>query len=112
MTDVVTLLRAVPGLTEPVFRHYLAQGWIRPAHDNGAPVFDETDVARVRLVFELHTKLEVEEPSLPVLLSLLDQLHATRHQLRQVLDALDPAVRTALADRLEPPPAGPASRSG
>ncbi len=112
MTELVTLLRAVPGLTEPVFRHYLAQGWIRPAQHDGAPVFDETDVARVRLVFELHTKLEVEEPSLPVLLSLLDQLHATRHQLRQVLDALDPAVKTALAERLEPNPVESAPGSG
>ncbi len=110
MTGVADIVRAVPGITERVVRHYLAQGWVRPVQAGGAPVFDEADLARVRLVFELHTLLEVEEPSLPVLLSLLDQLHATRDRLRQVLDALDPPVRAALAERLEHDPAPPVHR--
>ena len=105
MTGVTDILRAVPGLTEPVFRHYLAEGWVRPAHHADVPVFDDVDIARVRLVFELHTRLEVEEPSLPVLLSLLDQLHATRDRLRQVLDALDRPAREALAEHLARDPA-------
>jgi hypothetical protein len=37
---------------------------------------------------------------LPLVLSLLDQLYATRRQLRLVLDALDMPTRQSLADAL------------
>ena len=57
-------------------------------------------MARIRLIVELHTALEVEEPTVPLVLSLVDQLYATRRQLRLVLDALDPPVRDAVADRV------------
>jgi chaperone modulatory protein CbpM len=102
MITIQALCESIPGLTEPVLLHYLAQDWIRPAHRRGTPEFAEIDVARIRLILELHTELEVDEPTLPLILSLLDQLHATRRQLRLVLDALDEPVRATLAERLAP----------
>ncbi len=101
MITIEALCESIPGLTEPVLRHYLSQDWIRPVRRQGAPDFAEIDVARVRLILELHTELEVEEPTLPLVLSLLDQLHATRRQLRLVLEGLDAPAREVLAARLE-----------
>ena len=59
-------------------------------------------MARVRLIPELHLALEVEEPTVPLVLSLMDQLYATRRQLRLVLDALAPPIRAEVAERLAP----------
>ena len=101
MITIQTVCQAVPGLDEPTLRRWLEQDWVRPGHAGGEPEFEDIDVARVRLIVELHTELEVEEPTLPLVLSLLDQLYATRQQLRAVLDGLDAQGREALARRLK-----------
>jgi len=44
----------------------------------------------------------VNEPSVPLVLSLLDQLYATRRQLRLVLETLDPPARRTVAETLAP----------
>ncbi len=100
MTTIQSVCAALPGLSEETLRRWLAQDWVRADGTAGQPAFAEIDVARVRLILELHTELEVEEPTLPLVLSLLDQLYATRAQLRLVLDSLDAPVREALAESL------------
>lgn len=70
---------------------WVAQGWVRPRREAGAPVFEEIDVARARLIRELRDELEVNEAAIPVVLSLLDQLHATRAQVRRIAAALERA---------------------
>jgi chaperone modulatory protein CbpM len=100
MITISSVCAIVPGLTEADLRHWLEQDFVRPEHHGGEPSFREIDVARVRLIRELHADLEVEEPTLPLVLSLLDQLYATRRQLRLVLDALDSPTRQSLAAAL------------
>ncbi len=102
MISIDRVCEAVPGLTEAELRRWLAQDWVRPVRQAGQPAFRDIDVARIRLILELHTQLEVEEPTVPLVLSLLDQLHATRRQLRLVLDALDDASRAAVASKVAP----------
>ena len=102
---MITLRRVcevVPGLTEADLLHWLEQDFVRPERHAGEPAFREIDIARIRLIRELHTELDVTEPALPLVLSLLDQLYATRRQLRLVLDALDPQTRQHLATTLSP----------
>jgi chaperone modulatory protein CbpM len=102
MITLHSVCEKVPGVTEAELRHWLEQDWVRPVRSDGEPAFQEIDVARVRLILELHTELEVEPPTVPLILSLLDQLYATRRQLRLVLEALDPPVRASLAEVLFP----------
>ncbi len=102
MITIQSVCQAMPGLTEATLRHWLDQDWVRPGQHAGQPDFADIDVARIRLILELHTELEVDEPTLPLVLSLLDQLYATRRQLRLVLDSLDAPVRESLAGRLTP----------
>ena len=45
-------------------------------------------MARVRLIRELRHDLEIEEETLPVVLSLLDQLYANRRRLRALSEAV------------------------
>jgi chaperone modulatory protein CbpM len=84
--------------------------WIRAEllHAEGEPGawrFEEIDVARLRLILELRDELEVEEHTLPVVLSLVDQLYDMRRRMLRLNDALGevPAeLRARLLDRLLP----------
>lgn len=93
------LLAAVDRLEAAALRRWVGLGWITPAaHDDGF-VFEDVDVARVRLICDLVYDIEIQEESLPVILSLLDQLHDTRRMLRRLtgaIDALPEATRREL----------------
>ena len=49
------------------------------------------DIARLRLILELRDEMEVGETAMPVVLSLLDQLHASRRHMRRLCEMLDAA---------------------
>jgi len=101
---VVTL---VPDVPAGELVDWIARGWVAPS---GAPpdwVFAEIDVARVRLVRDLRHGMGVEEDSVALVLSLLDQMYDLRHRLAAILAAAErqPApVRDALLAALFPPP--------
>ncbi len=85
MITLTAVFREVPGLTEAELSHWLEANYVRPARLAGEIVFSEADVARIRLIQDLRAMLEVEEATLPLVLSLLDQLYETRWHLRQAL---------------------------
>ena len=47
-----------------------------------------SQIARVRLICALRFDMEVEEETLPVVLDLIDQLHATRDRLHRLSQAV------------------------
>ncbi len=69
---------------------WIAEGYVRPALRDGDLVFQEIDVARVRLILELRDVLAVNAEALPVVLALLDQVYALRRQLRALGVEPDP----------------------
>lgn len=91
MIGIETLLVELRGLEEPRLRAWIAEGWVRPVQSEGQPAFEEIDLARCRLILELQEELEVNDAAMPVVLHLLDHLHATRRQLRRLAEALDRA---------------------
>ena len=58
----------------------------------GSTSFREIDVARVRLIHELRHDLGVDDEALPVVLSLVDQLYATRRQMHRLRRAVEQAA--------------------
>ncbi len=100
MITLTTIYRAVPGLTEAELTHFIDADWVRPVRRGNTPFFTELDLARIRLILDLRATLEVEERTVPVVLSLLDQLYATRRQLRRVLEETDEATRARLMELL------------
>lgn len=91
---------------------WIELGWVRPrqAGEEPAWTFDETDVARVALLCDLRFEIALEEESLPVVLSLLDQLYDLRRQLGHLVAALGELppearhhLRAAIARRAERP---------
>ena len=68
---------------------WIRLGWVRPDRVEGAAVFDDVDVARVRLLHDLEHEMEFDEDTVPLLLSLLDQIHGLRNELKSLVSAVD-----------------------
>ena len=83
------LMAMIELLKAETLRRWIDLGWILPHQENDGLHFDESDVVRVRLICELHYELHIEEDSLSVVLSLMDQLYAARSSLREVLIAVE-----------------------
>ena len=88
MMTITAVLARLPALDEGRLLVWVAQDWVRPVRREGELMFAEIDLARLHLILDLQ-ELEVGEGAMPVVLSLLDQLHGTRRQMRRVLEAMD-----------------------
>lgn len=80
---------------------WIEQKWVRPLSEAGIWHFDDCDVARLELICELRRGLAVNDEAVPVVLSLLDQLYATRNTLRHVRDAIAKLPDPTLDDVLK-----------
>ena len=89
MISETELIDAIEVLQADALRRWVDLGWVRPHHDAEVPRFDPSDVARVRLICELHYELLIEEDSLSVVLSLMDQLYSTRRALGSLVQAVE-----------------------
>ncbi len=69
-------------------RSWVREGWVRPREGEAGPVFDDVDVARVRLLCDLRKEMAIPADTLPVVLSLIDQLHSARRELRCLAEAV------------------------
>jgi chaperone modulatory protein CbpM len=98
---ITAVCSTIPGLTEDALAGFMRHDWVRPARTQGEPIFSDADIARIRLILDLRATLEVQEDTVPIVLSLLDQLYATRRQLRLVLDQAGPDLAGRLAALLD-----------
>src|ERR671919_2100233 len=80
-------------------------GWVQPQRQADAePTFSDLDVARVCLICDLRHDLAVEEETMPLVLSLLDQLYEVRRQMKALTGALrqqPDEVQQAIFDLIE-----------
>jgi chaperone modulatory protein CbpM len=94
------LVQTVALLEADALQRWIEAGWVLPVGGDDVRRFDDSDIARVRLICELHYELQIEEDSLSVVLSLLDQLYATRRSLQTLIAAVAAQpedVRTRIA---------------
>ena len=97
------VLAEIRRLTRRDLRLWMREGWVRPAMSEAGPVFDEIDVARLRLLCDLRKEMALPLDAVPVVLTLIDRMHQTRRDLRLVLEAVADQpqdVRRAVFDRL------------
>ncbi|MFD2739583.1 hypothetical protein ACFSUD_08390 [Sulfitobacter aestuarii] len=79
---------------------YMEAQIILPLQTPQGPSLRKIDIKRLELACELSDEFGLEEDALGVVLSLLDQLHGLRAELRDVLGALEeesPEVRARIA---------------
>jgi chaperone modulatory protein CbpM len=101
LTAVVALFS---DLGEPELTTWIERGWVRPGQPGPDPVFHDIDIARVRLIHDLRTLMLIEDETIPVILSLLDQVYELRASLRTVLHAVKAQpepVREAILGAIE-----------
>jgi chaperone modulatory protein CbpM len=85
ITAVAALFADLPviELTE-----WVERGWVLPESAESGWVFHEIDVARVHLIHDLRRDMDVAAETVPLVLSLLDQVYELRGRLRTVLQAV------------------------
>lgn len=88
MTRFETLVETVAALQTADLEQWIADELVAPERHAGTYVFAEAECARVRLLATLRYDLEVEPESLPVVLSLVDQLYDARANLRALSSAV------------------------
>lgn len=84
-------------------------GWVVPSRSPTSPskqddlLFSDVDVARIGMICDLRHDLVVEEETMPLVLSLLDQMYALRHQMNALTGAIQQQpddVRKAILEQL------------
>jgi chaperone modulatory protein CbpM len=98
------LVDQIDALTLRQLRSWVRRGWVRPAGSRPRLAFSDLDVARVELICQLRQEMEVTEQSMPVVLTLLDQVYGLREQMRRVVAAIEAqpnAVKRDIARQLE-----------
>jgi chaperone modulatory protein CbpM len=84
-TEVVA---RVDGLTVARLRSFTAARCVRPELRDGRPTFGEPDLARLRLLCELAADFDLDEEAAALVLSLVDQIHGLRAELRALAEAI------------------------
>ena len=93
------LVAAIEDLRREDLETWIHAALVAPREDTGAPVFDEMECARVRLICTLHYDMDIEVDTLPIIMNLIDQLNETRHQLHRLSNAVlaqDEDIRSAV----------------
>jgi chaperone modulatory protein CbpM len=97
-------LERVSGLTQVRLRTWISRGWIAPAQGQAGYVYSEIDIVRCDLIRQLRDEMEIDRETVPVVLSLLDQVYGLRRELRTVMRAIERQpedVRRQILDALE-----------
>ncbi|NQV47396.1 MAG: hypothetical protein HQ504_06380 [Rhodospirillaceae bacterium] len=88
MMGEVEILSRYRGLRRKTLHVWVERGWVIPERGLSGYQFREIDVARVGLIYEFSTELELDEDAMDVILPLLDQVHGLRYQLRCLANAV------------------------
>jgi chaperone modulatory protein CbpM len=86
---------------------WIELGWVAPVRrEPDEPVFSDADVARACLICDLVHDMAVEEETVPLVLSLLDQVYSLRRQMNALTSAIQRQpedTRRAILDLLDQP---------
>jgi chaperone modulatory protein CbpM len=110
MTDRLTeadALAAVPRLTRTRLVTFIDSRAVTPPRGTQGYVFRQIDIARLELLCDLTDDLDLDDTAVDVVLSLIDQLHAARQDLRAVARAIDaqpPDLKARIANALRADP--------
>jgi len=88
MITLSALISNSSGLERNDLERWIVETWVKPETDGVEYLFNDVDVARVRLIQELRDELEIDEAALPVVLLLLDQVYDLRRRMRRLVEAL------------------------
>lgn len=88
MISVDDLVEAISTLQRSDLEAWIREDLVSPREEAGTLIFTDIEYARVRLICTLHYELEIDVETLPVVLSLVDQLYDTRQRLLSLTAAV------------------------
>ncbi len=103
--DITAVTALFSDLSQVELVAWVERGWVLPDTEEAGLVFQEIDVARVRLIHDLRRSMDIGEDAMPVVLSLLDQVYELRCRLNGVVRALarqPDDVQRAVLEAMEP----------
>ena len=83
------LITTVSRLTRTRLTTYVKHEFLCPTQSETGLVYSAADLARTRLICDLDEQFDLQGDALGVVLSLIDQLHGVRGELRRVMGAID-----------------------
>jgi chaperone modulatory protein CbpM len=90
MMQLESVIALFPDLDAVELTAWIEHRWVLPQPgEGGVWIFHDIDIARVRLIYDLRRHLDTPEETLPVVLSLLDQVYDMRRKLNAVSRALE-----------------------
>ncbi len=103
LTEVIALVGRVE---RAELVRWIEHGWVVPTCAEAVePAFSDLDIARIEMICDLRQDLVVEEETVPLVLSLLDQVYALRRQMTVLTGAIQSQpedVRKAILAQLPP----------
>jgi len=104
MMRVDDLVAAIAELQRSDLDAWIRDELVVPQRQAGTLLFTDMECARVRLICTLRYELEIDTDTLPIVLSLIDQLYDTRQRLLSLTAAIaaqDKAVQAVIIAALE-----------
>ncbi len=96
-------LAAVAQLNRKRLVTYVEAEMVRPVQTPRGAQYRQIDIARLELLCELDDLFDLREDALCMVISLIDQLHQVRGELRAVLEAIEQGpdeARRAVGEKL------------
>ena len=100
-TAVVSMF---PDVRETELHAWVERGWVQPEGQDPDWEFRDIDLARLRLIRDFRQAMGIGDETMPLVLSLLDQVYALRGQLHAVARAVEgqpEPVRLAILKALD-----------
>ncbi|MDH5453278.1 MAG: hypothetical protein OEY05_03085 [Paracoccaceae bacterium] len=82
-------ISAIARLTRRQLTAFVDAEIVNPIHTEEGHYFRQADLVRMELLCELSEHFDLQDDALGVVISLIDQLHGVRGELRAVLDAVE-----------------------
>lgn len=104
MMAIDDLVAAITALQRSDLEAWIRDELVVPRQKAETLLFNDMECARVRLICTLHYDLEVDADTLPLVLSLLDQLYDTRQRLLALTAAVtaqDKNIQSAIIAAME-----------
>ncbi|MGZ5810987.1 MAG: chaperone modulator CbpM [Xanthobacteraceae bacterium] len=105
MMAVDDLVAAISTLKRSDLEAWIREEMVTPREEGGTLLFTDMECARVRFICTLRYELEIDADTLPVVLSLVDQLYDTRQRLLSLAAAVaaqDKDVHAAIIAAMKP----------
>jgi chaperone modulatory protein CbpM len=105
MMTIDDLLATISTLQRRDLECWISDELVVPQQDAGLLLFSDMECARIRFICTLSYELDIDSGTLPVVLSLLDQLYDTRQRLLSLTRAVavqDKAVQAAIIATMSP----------